>query len=157
MAGSLSAAHTPTSHSADQPREVGLPGRVGQVGGDRRRATRSGRTPRTHSAASSAFGRPTADVREQVAVDVVRLVDVGFDERDAGDGRVAGEQVEHDHPAAAGTDLEDVGHAESTAGGNNVLGELMQGPELGLVVLDQPEVPARWDVTPSWRFGLVGA
>ena len=53
--------------------------------------------------------------REQVAVDVVRLVDVRLDERDARDARVAGEQVEHGHPAAAGADLEEVGHATHVA------------------------------------------
>src|SRR5204862_519458 len=37
--------------------------------------------------------------RKQMAFDVVRLVDVGLDEGDAADARVAAEQVEHRHSA----------------------------------------------------------
>ena len=107
LAGSLSTAQTPTSHSAASL--ANSPARAGSV----RSATtasilRSGRRSRTHSAASSAFNRPTADAGKRCRWTLCGAIHVRLDERDAGDGWFAGEEVEDDDPAATGADLEDV-------------------------------------------------
>jgi hypothetical protein len=54
------------------------------------------------------FGFPSANRRrrEEVPVDVVRLVFVWLNERHTRHARVAGDEIENRHPAATGTDLE---------------------------------------------------
>ena len=51
---------------------------------------------------------------KQMALDVVRLVDVRLDERDVGDARIAAEQVEDRHPAAARANLDQMSHRETS-------------------------------------------
>ena len=89
--------------------ELGLPRRVGDVGGERLDVEVG---PALLEPLGRQLGLESADGggREDVPVDVVGLVHVRLDERHPGDPHVAGEQVEHDDPAAAGADLEDVGH-----------------------------------------------
>jgi len=50
--------------------------------------------------------------RERMALDVVRLVNVRLDQRNARDARVAAEHVQDGHAAAAGSDLEEMRHCE---------------------------------------------
>ena len=110
FAGSLSTAQTPRSRTRDRRLDLrsAVPGRAG-----RRPSvvtSRSGRNCPQPVGGQVGLGPADLATAEEVPVDVVRLVDVRLDEDDAADGRLAAEQVEHDHPAGAGADLEDASH-----------------------------------------------
>ena len=109
LAGSLSAAQTPMSAEAAASSDVRLVGRVHQIADEQ-----------AHFQVGPAFLEPAlgedrlafADggERKQMAFDIVRLVDVRLDQRDARDPRIAANHVEHRHPAAARADLDEMGH-----------------------------------------------
>ena len=47
---------------------------------------------------------------KQMPLDIVRFVNIRLDQGDARDARFAAEQIEHRHPAAAGANLDEMGH-----------------------------------------------
>src|SRR5207237_1067612 len=58
--------------------------------------------------------------REEVALDVVRLVDIRLDQRDAGDARVATKHVEDGQPATGTASAPPAGGGSASAGSGRV-------------------------------------
>jgi hypothetical protein len=96
--------------SSGESGELALSAGLGEVGHDG--SDLEVRSPLTNPIGSE-FGFSLTDARvwKHVPVDVVGFVDVVIDERYLGNAWIAGEQVENDHPAAPGTDLEEMHEA----------------------------------------------
>jgi hypothetical protein len=72
----------------------------------------------------SGFTLPDGTVRKEMADDVVRLINVRFDERDARDALIPADDVQNGHATTACADLNEMRHGEVPVSGSNLAAEL---------------------------------